>query len=258
MTPKDIALAEQLAEAAGEAIRPFFRAKFDQEAKSDSTFVTEADRAAEAAMRKIIEAECPDDGIVGEEYGTRNEGASRQWVLDPIDGTTSFIAGRAIFGTLIALMQDGFPVIGIIDQPIQRERWVGVVGRETLFNGEPAKSARCRDLKEAVLATTTPHQFDEHDADHFMGLAGKVATRKIIYGGDCYNYGLCASGHVDVVCEAGLMLHDYAALAPVVDGSGGIMCDWNGEPLHAECDGHVLAIGDQARMDDVLEAIAGT
>lgn len=256
MTPKDIALAEKLADAAGAAIRPFFRAKFDQEAKSDSTFVTEADRAAEAAMRKIIEAERPDDGIVGEEYGTRNEGASRQWVLDPIDGTTSFIAGRAIFGTLIALMQDGFPVIGIIDQPVQRERWVGVVGRETLFNGEPTKSARCRELKDAVLATTSPHCFDEHDADHFMALAGKVAERKIIYGGDCYNYGLVASGHVDVVCEAGLMLHDFAALAPIVDGSGGIMCDWNGEPLHIESSGHVLAIGDQARMDDVLEAIA--
>ena len=256
MTPKDIALAEKLAEAAGDAIRPLFRANFDQEAKSDSTFVTEADRAAEAAMRKIIEAERPDDGIIGEEYGTRNEGASRQWVLDPIDGTTSFIAGRAIFGTLIALMQDGFPVIGIIDQPVQRERWVGVVGRETLFNGKPARSAKCRDLKDAVLATTSPHCFDEHDADHFMGLAGKVATRKIIYGGDCYNYGLVASGHVDVVCEAGLMLHDFAALAPVVDGSGGTMCDWNGEPLHAESSGHVLAIGDQARMDDVLEALA--
>ena len=256
MTPKDIALAEQLAEAAGDAIRPLFRAKFDQEAKSDSTFVTEADRAAEAAMRQIIEAECPDDGIVGEEYGSINEGASRQWILDPIDGTTSFIAGRPIFGTLIALMQDGWPVLGIIDQPIARERWLGVVGRPTLFNGEPAQTSRCRDLKDAVLATTTPHQFDDHDAEHFMSLAGKVAPRKIIYGGDCYNYGLVASGHVDVVCEAGLMLHDFAALAPIVDGAGGMMCDWNGEPLHAEADGHVLAIGDQARVDDVLEAMA--
>ncbi len=256
MKVSDIELAERLADAAGEAIRPLFRADWSQEEKPDRTFVTQADQAAEEAMRVIIEEERPDDGIVGEEYGTRNEGASRQWVLDPIDGTTSFIAGRAIFGTLIALMQDGFPVIGIIDQPVQRERWVGVVGRETLFNGKPARAARCRDLKDAVLATTTPHQFDEHDADHFMGLAGKVAERKIIYGGDCYNYGLLASGHVDVVCEAGLMLHDFAALAPIVDGSGGIMCDWNGEPLHAESSGHVLAIGDQARMDDVLEAIA--
>lgn len=256
MTPKDITLAEQLADAAGEAIRPFFRARFDQEAKSDSTPVTEADRAAEAAMRKIIETLCPDDGIVGEEYGTINEGASRQWVLDPIDGTTSFIAGRPIFGTLISLMEEGWPVIGIIDQPIARERWLGVVGRPTMFNGVAAQTARCRDLKDAVLATTSPHLFDEHDADHFMGLASKVAPRKIIYGGDCYNYGLVASGHVDVVCEAGLHIYDYAALAPIIDGAGGMMCDWNGEPLHADSDGHVLAIGDQARVDDVLEAIA--
>ncbi|MEW4468790.1 histidinol-phosphatase [Parasphingorhabdus sp. JC815] len=256
MTPKDIALAEQLADAAGEAIRPFFRAPFDEESKSDSTPVTEADRAAEAAMRKIIETTNPEDGIIGEEYGTINEGASRQWVLDPIDGTTSFIAGRPIFGTLISLMQDGWPVIGIIDQPIARERWVGVVGRPTMFNGAPAKSARCRELKDAVLATTSPHLFDEHDAEHFMALASKVAPRKIIYGGDCYNYGLVASGHVDLVCEAGLQLHDFAALVPIIDGAGGMMCDWNGEPLHAESDGHVLAMGDQARVDDVLEAIA--
>lgn len=256
MTPKDIALAERLADAAGAAIRPFFRARFEQETKADQSPVTEADRAAEAAMRKIIEAEHPDDGIIGEEYGFHNENASRQWVLDPIDGTTSFIAGRPIFGTLIALMQDGFPLIGIIDQPISGERWVGVVGRQTLFNGKPAKTARCRELSDAVLATTSPHLFEEHDPDHFMGLAAKVAPRKIIYGGDCYNYGLVASGHVDVVCEAGLKLHDFAALVPIVDGAGGLMCDWNGEPLHAESDGHVLAIGDHARVDDVLAAIA--
>jgi len=156
MTPKDIDLAQKLAEAAGEAIRPFFRARFDQETKDDASTVTEADRAAEAAMRSIIEAERPEDGMIGEEYGTRNEGASRQWVLEPSHDTTSLIAGRPIFGTLIALMQEGFPLIGIIDQPISRERWVGVIGRPTTFNGQQTKSARCRELKDAVLATTTP------------------------------------------------------------------------------------------------------
>lgn len=256
MKPKDIELAQRLADAAGEAIRPFYRNAFDQESKDDSSPVTEADRAAEAAMRTIIEAERPDDGIIGEEYGTINEGASRQWVLDPIDGTVSFIAGRPIFGTLVSLMQEGFPLIGVIDQPIAKERWVGVIGRETTFNGKPAQTARCRELKEAMLATSGPHYFDDHSAEHFLNLASKVAPSKIIYGGDCYNYGLVASGHVDVVCEVGLKLHDFAALVPIVDGAGGMMCDWNGEPLHAESDGHVLAIGDQARVDDVLEALA--
>ena len=254
-TSSDLTFANRLADAAGEAIRPLFRGNWEQEKKSDSSFVTEADRAAEAAMRALIEAEYPDDGIVGEEYGTRNEGAGRQWVLDPIDGTTSFIAGRPIFGTLIALLQDGFPVLGIIDQPIGRERWAGFSGKETTFNGKPVRSAPCRSLSDAVLATTTPHQFSDQEADHFMGLAKAVAERKIIYGGDCYNYGLVASGHVDIVCEAGLKLHDFAALAPVVEGAGGLMCDWSGGPLHSASDGNVLAIGDAARLEDVLEAM---
>lgn len=254
-TSADIALANRLADAAGAAIRPLFRTGFSEEQKSDRSFVTEADQAAEAAMRAILESERADDGIIGEEYGTRNEGAARQWVLDPIDGTTSFIAGRPIFGTLIALLKDGWPVLGIIDQPINAERWVGAVGKGTTFNASPIRSRPCRELSDAVLGTTSPHHFSEHQADHFMSLAKSVAEKKIIYGGDCYNYGLVASGHVDIVCEAGLKLHDFAALVPVVEGAGGTMCDWNGEPLHAGSDGTALAIGDAARLEDVLEAM---
>jgi inositol-phosphate phosphatase / L-galactose 1-phosphate phosphatase / histidinol-phosphatase len=125
----DIALAHRLADAAGTAIRPYFRAEFGLETKADSSPVTLADRAAESAIRAILEDERPADGIIGEEYGTVREGAARQWVIDPIDGTTSFVAGRAIFGTLIALMKDGWPVLGMIDQPILGERWVGAVGQ---------------------------------------------------------------------------------------------------------------------------------
>ena len=251
----DQILAERLADAAGAAIRPLFRGEWSEERKPDTTFVTEADRAAEAAMRAIIEAERPDDGIVGEEYGTRNEGAGRQWVLDPIDGTTSFIAGRPIFGTLIALVQDGWPVLGVIDQPIAGERWVGRIGHGTTFNGKPACVRSCKELGDAVLGTTTPHQFSGDEVDAFMGLAKSVAERKIIYGGDCYNYGLVASGHVDIVCEAGLKLYDFAALVPVVEGAGGVMSDWQGNPLDAGSDGRVLALGDPARLEDVLEAM---
>ena len=251
----DLALANRLADAAGEAIRPLFRGEWSQERKADRSYVTEADRAAEAAMRQILEAERFDDGIIGEEYGTRNESAGRQWVLDPIDGTTSFIAGRPIFGTLIALMQDGWPVLGVIDQPILRERWVGRIGEGTTFNGKRAQVAPCKDLSDAVLGTTTPHQFSGGDVDAFMGVAKAVAERKIIYGGDCYNYGLVASGHVDVVIEAQLKLHDFAALVPVVEGAGGVMSDWQGNPLDADSDGRVIALGDAARLDDVLEAM---
>lgn len=255
MTKQDIELANRLAEVAGAAIRPLFRGQWSHEAKDDRTFVTEADRAAEAAMRRLIEAERPDDGIIGEEYGTRNEGAGRQWVLDPIDGTTSFIAGRPIFGTLIALLQDGWPVLGVIDQPILGERWVGRIGEGTTLNGKPVRCAPCKDLADAVLGTTTPHQFSGTDVDAFMGVAKSVAERKIIYGGDCYNYALVASGHVDLVIEANLKLYDFAALVPVVEGAGGLMSDWQGNPLDAGSDGRVIALGDPARLEDVLEAM---
>ena len=255
MTDKDLALALRLADLAGAAIRPLFRGQWSEEMKADRSFVTEADRAAEAAMRRLIEAEFSADGIIGEEYGIRNEGAGRQWVLDPIDGTTSFIAGRPIFGTLIALLQDGWPVLGIIDQPISGERWVGRIGQPTLFNGKPATARPLKELGDAVLATTSPHLFTNEEADAFMSVAKQVAEKKIVFGGDCYNYGLVASGHVDVVIEAGLKLYDYAALVPVVEGAGGIMADWQGNPLDAASDGTVIALGDPARLEDVLEAM---
>jgi inositol-phosphate phosphatase / L-galactose 1-phosphate phosphatase / histidinol-phosphatase len=256
MNEGDISLIQRLAEAAGTAIRPYFRAEFGLESKSDETPVTLADRAAEAAIRAILESERPSDGIIGEEYGTVRESASRQWVIDPIDGTTSFVAGRPIFGTLIALMEDGWPVLGLIDQPILKERWVGAVGQQTTFNGAPVKTRSCPDLAQATLSTTSPNCFSAHEGEHFMALAAKTAHRRLIWGGDCYNYALLASGHIDIVVEAGLKIHDFAALIPVVEGAGGMMCDWAGEPLNFECAGHVIALGDPARLEDVLEGLA--
>jgi len=256
ITDADIALAQRLADAAGSAIRPHFRRHADVETKDDRSPVTVADRAAEQAMRALLAAEAPRDGIVGEEFGTTEGSTGRQWVLDPIDGTVSFIAGRPIFGTLIALVQDGWPVIGVIDQPIGGERWVGAAGRQTLFNGAPVTTRACRDLADATLATTGPHYFSDHDAEHFMALAAKCAHKRMVFGGDCYNYGLVASGHIDLVVETGLKLYDFAALVPVVEGAGGRMCDWSGEPLTAASAGDVIAAGDPARIDDVLEALA--
>jgi histidinol phosphatase-like enzyme (inositol monophosphatase family) len=252
----DIALANRLAEAAGAAIGPYFRGELGLEAKADSSPVTLADRAAEVAMRRILAAEVPRDGIVGEEFGIEREGANRCWVLDPIDGTTSFVAGRPIFGTLIALLDRGFPVLGVIDQPILGERWVGAMGHATTFNGREVRTRACRDLSDALLASTSPSLFDDHAAGHFMALASRTAHRRMIWGGDCYNYGLVASGQIDLVCESGLKLHDFAALVPVVEGAGGTMADWNGEPLHAGSAGDVIALGDAARLEDVVEALA--
>lgn len=256
MTPSDLTLANRLADAAGQAIRPFFRAAFAHETKGDASPVTEADRAAEAAIRSMLDAECPHDAIIGEEYGEKSGTSGRSWVIDPIDGTVSFMAGRPIFGTLIALLEDGWPVLGVIDQCIGGERWFGAAGRETTLNGKPLRTRSCASLAEAVLASSGPQYFDEHSAEHFMALAAKTAHKRMIWGGDCYNYGLLAAGHIDLVVESGLKLHDFAALVPVVENAGGMMCDWNGEPLHAASEGDVIALGDPARLEDVLEALA--
>jgi histidinol phosphatase-like enzyme (inositol monophosphatase family) len=250
----DIALAQRLADAAGAAIRPYFRS-VAAERKGDATPVTLADRAAEEAMRAILDAERPDDTVIGEEFGTREGTSGRSWVLDPIDGTAGFLAGRALFGTLIGLMVDGFPVMGVIDQPIAGERWIGASGRTTTLNGQPVKTRACRELAEATIATTGPHYFSQHEGDHFMALAGQTDYRRMVMGGDCYNYAMLATGQLDIVCEAGLKLYDWAALVPVVEGAGGTMADWNGDPLHIGSDGHVLALGDPARLEDVIEAL---
>lgn len=252
----DVMLIARLADCARNEIRPLFRSDIDSDAKADASPVTAADRNAEAAMRRMIEAEASGDGIHGEEFGVKEGVSGRQWVIDPIDGTTAFLAGRPIFGTLIALLEDGFPVLGLIDQPILGERWLGIAGKGTTFNGAPVSTRLCPELAHATLATTGPHYFSAGQGKSFMALAEQTDHKRMVMGGDCYNYGCLASGHLDIIAEAGLKLHDYAALVPVVEGAGGVMSDWQGEPLHAQSDGTVLALGDAARLEDVLSILA--
>jgi inositol-phosphate phosphatase / L-galactose 1-phosphate phosphatase / histidinol-phosphatase len=137
-----------------------------------------------------------------------------------------------------------------------QERWIGGAGHPTTLNGRSVKTRTCRELSEAILATTSPNCFSAHEGEHFMALAAKTAHRRLIWGGDCYNYALLASGHIDIVVEAGLKLHDLAALVPVVEAAGGMMCDWQGEPLNADSPGDVIALGDPARLEEVLEGLA--
>jgi histidinol phosphatase-like enzyme (inositol monophosphatase family) len=251
MTESDLSLAARLADAAADAIRPFFRKCFAMEAKADLSPVTEADRAAEAAMRAILKAERPDDGVIGEEYGREREDAERVWVLDPIDGTRSFVAGRPIFGTLIALVDRQKPVLGVINQPISGERWVGVDGQPTTLNGTPVRTRLCEAIAQAHLATTGPSYFTPESWIAFERV--RATARDTLWGGDCYNYGLLAAGHLDLVVEDGLKLYDFAALVPIVEGAGGAMRDWNGQPLDMHSDGRVIAAGD-ARLIGVTVA----
>src|SRR6187551_3744988 len=167
-----LALAVDMADAAGAAIRPYFRQPIAVDDKHDLSPVTIADRSAEAAMRRLIAARFPEHGIIGEEFGPERDGAEFVWVLDPIDGTKSFISGVPLFGTLIALAQARRPILGIIDQPISRERWIGAAGRPTTFNGAPVRCRPCAALAAATSFSTSPDMFRGPDAAAFARVAG--------------------------------------------------------------------------------------
>ncbi|MFO1241917.1 MAG: histidinol-phosphatase [Rickettsiales bacterium] len=223
-----ISVANQLADAAGDVICKYYRQPIPVDLKSDNSPVTKADQEAEKAMHRLIHKHFPQHGIIGEEYGVQNEGAKYVWVLDPIDGTASFIAGRPIFVTLIALLHKGKPILGIIDQPITKERWYGD-GKIATLNSKPIHVRECSCLEDAVLATTGPQYFTPEGKTFFDSVSAKV--RRTVYGGDGYNYAMLASGHIDVVIEEGLKLHDVMALIPIIEGAGGKITDWKGNDI---------------------------
>ena len=248
-----ITLALSLADAAGEAIRPYFRQPLTVDDKADLTPVTIADRAAEQAMRSLIERRFPEHGIIGEEFGRVRENAEFVWTLDPIDGTKSFISGVPLFGTLIALTRSRRPILGIIDQPISRERWVGIAGRPTTLNGEVVRCRACHALSGATLFATTPDMFKGGDATPFARVSGAVKLRR--FGADCYAYGLLAAGFIDLVLEASLKPYDFCAMVPIVEGAGGLATDWRGADLDIASDGRILVAGDRRTHRAALELI---
>jgi histidinol phosphatase-like enzyme (inositol monophosphatase family) len=243
-----LAAAEAAADVAGAVIRPLFRAGLGADLKGDQSPVTLADRTAELAMRAVIAERLPEHGILGEEFGLDRPEAELRWVLDPIDGTRAFITGRPIFGTLLALLDGDTPILGVIDQPVTGERWVGAVGRATRFRGPYGGTLGCRpcaSLDRAEISCTSPQMFGT-DLPAWDRLSG--AARRVTYGGDCYAYGLLALGQIDVIAEAGLKLWDWAAIAPVVEGAGGRLTDWSGRKMRADGDGRVLVVGDGALL----------
>ena len=250
-----LTLALRLADAACAEIRPHFRRPLVVEDKPDLTPVTAADRAAEAAMRALIEAHFPGHGIIGEEFGRVREEAEFVWVLDPIDGTKSFISGVPLFGTLIALTRRRRSILGVIDQPISRERWVGAGGRATTLNGTPIHCRACPVLGGAILFATTPDMFREGDLAGFTRLS--TAVKLVRYGADCYAYGLLATGFIDLVLEAGLKPYDFCAMVPIVEGAGGMATDWRGMDLDLASDGRVLVAGDRAAHQAALALLFG-
>jgi myo-inositol-1(or 4)-monophosphatase len=265
MTAVDFAaFVEHLARVSGEVILPFFRSAIGAEDKSRSgpfDPVTEADRGAEAAMRRLIGQTFPAHGVVGEEYGSDRPDAEYVWVLDPIDGTKSFISGMPTWGTLIGLMHRGQPVYGMMSQPFTRERFFGDGKRSRLrtlaatrgdsppseWMTRPLHARSCASLSEATLFTTSPLLIpDEADREAYRRVEGGVRLTR--YGGDCYAYCALAAGFVDLVIETNLKPHDIVALTPIVEGAGGVVTTWDGEdPTKG---GRILAAGDRRVYDE--------
>lgn len=249
-----VAAAQRAADAAGEILRRYFRKGIAAEQKSDASPVTLADREAETAIRAILSDAFPEFGLLGEEFGHEKRGRYT-WVVDPIDGTRSFITGRPSFATLISLMEGETPVLGLIDQPVLGERWVAAnkhldfTGR---LGGAPG-TRRLDGLAEAELSATTPQMFAGGLAPRFARL--EAACRRSSWGDDAYAYGLLALGAIDVIAEADLKPWDWGALVPVVEAAGGVMTDWQGEPLRFGSDGTALALGDPSLLDAAVAAL---
>jgi len=249
----------RLATASGETILPFFRTSLSIDDKSktkDFDPVTEADRAAEAVMRRLIKANFPQHGIVGEEFGNEREDADYVWVLDPIDGTKSFIGGFPIWGTLIALLHNGAPVYGMMHQPFIGERFSGD-NESANYKGPSGERRlqvrRCASLAEATTYTTSPLLMNERDRAIFGRI--EYGARLSRYGGDCYSYCMLAAGHVDLVVETELKPYDIAALIPIVTGAGGVVTTWEGKP--AQGGGRIIAAGDQRVHEEALKLLNG-
>ena len=239
---------EDLATQSGAAILPFFRAHFGLDDKSHGTGhafdpVTEADRAAEAVMRRMIKDQLPSHGILGEEFGAERTDAECVWVLDPIDGTRAFIAGLPTWGTLIGLTHHGAAVRGLMHQPYLGERFLGDSKTASVRSprGErPLHTRRCDALSAAILATTDPRLFAEgEESERYRSIEGSVRMSR--YGADCYAYCMLAAGQIDLVVEAGLKPYDIVALIPIVEGAGGVVTAWDGGP--ATSGGRIVAAG---------------
>ena len=250
-----IDLANRLADASRPILRSYYRRKLDVDIKSDASPVTRADREAEAAIRELINATFPDHGIFGEEFGKEREDAEYVWVLDPLDGTRAFVTGRPTFGTLIALTRNGSPILGVIDMPILGDRWVGAIGRPTTLNGDKVEARPCIDVSHAYLSASIPLMFDTPEKKaRFEAVSAKA--RSTTFGGDCYQYGMVATGFLDLVIECSLVEYDYLCLSPILEGAGGRITDWRGNGLKMGSGDRVVATGDGRVHEEALAILA--
>lgn len=260
-----VQLANRLADVSGEIIKQYFRqSNLESETKITevSSIVTIADRLAENAMVDLIKQECPDDGIIREEGENITSKNGYAWVLDPIDGTSSFVKGLPIFGTLIALvdLNNNLPLLGCVNQPILQERWLGIKEKPTIFNDKiirnPYKNNGDYPLAKACLTSTTPLMFI---TPRQQAIASRLQSvcRRTAFGGDCYNYVSLAMGWSAmpiIVLESDLKYYDFCALIPIIEGVGGIITDWSGNTLNSDST-EVLAASNPNLHQQALEVI---
>ena len=246
-----MAFAMELADMARPIALKYFRTPLAVTSKSDGTPVTLADQAIETELRRRIRERFPDHGIIGEETGG-SRGERYTWIIDPIDGTRSFVSGCPLFGTMIGLLREDEPVFGLIDIPATGERWVGD-GRETSFNGRSARASDCALLGEARLYTTSIDIPAPADLERLNRVCSRVSFTR--YSGDCYAYGLLASGHCDLVIDFGLDPYDYLPLVGVVTGAGGAITDWEARPLRVQSDGRVVAAATQTLLEEAIRIL---
>ena len=253
--------ALDLADASGSLIQKYFRADLDFEDKPDNSPVTVADRLAETVIRQIINEKYPSHDILGEEHGFQNTGSRWKWVIDPIDGTRSFVSGMPIFGTLISLLENDVPHLGIIDIPILHERWFSATGEECYFYPSDAdkKKVVCKvsgkeNIGQANLFSTDPKMFNISQKPLYDRVSSQVKLAR--FGGDCYSYGLLASGYIDLVIEADMKIYDLMALIPVIESAGGIISDWKGDTkFDINWDGSVVAAASENLHSQTLRLL---
>ena len=223
---------EIMADLARSFIRQSIFTKPKIEYKTDGSPVTNFDKELEVILRRYIHDKYPEHGIIGEELPAVNPSAEFIWLLDPIDGTLAFLTGIPVYGTLISLLHDGLPILGIIDIPMTGDRWIGQKNKKTLHNGRFIKTSDCSVLSEATLSTSSPDYYDETNINVLKTL--QSATVQTVYGGSCVAYGQIASGKIDLGIDANFDIHDFLPLIPIIEGAGGLLTNWQGETLSKE------------------------
>ena len=249
-----VLFANYLGDESAKIIKQYFRKSISIESKIDESPVTIADQNTELKIRDLILNKYPHHGILGEEFEGKDLESEYLWVIDPIDGTRSFIAGHKDFGTLIALLHNKKPIIGIINCPMHNERWVGVNGKYTTMNGNKVETSSKQNLNESYLSSTGLYMFEN---DSFKKGFEKIIdkTKYHRFGGDCYNYGMVASGYIDVVIENMLKTHDYMALIPVIEGAGGKITDKFGKTITLDSDGSVIVSANKKLHSQIIDII---